>query len=137
MKYILYSRPYSIGTCPSNGLVKATLPSSKEERHGILEYDRELTIEEIRHFELVPIWDSLLHFVTYLFTANFFNDSRIRFIESMIEYATEPDNDIEDIYEGIGQDVKPGGTWLVRGQFSANEIGKYLFENLQNQINLT
>jgi len=135
MKYILYLRPYSIGTCPDNGLIKATLPTSKDERHGILEFDRMLTIDEITHFDLLPIWESMAQFIDFLIQDGYFEKSRVGFIKSMISYASEPETDMQDIYDGIGEDIKPGGTWFVRGQFTGEEIGKFLFENFGRYFN--
>lgn len=129
MKYILNLRPYSIGTCPTNGLVKATLPTCKEERHGVLEYDRLLTIEEITHFDLIPMWESMEQFINYLLAANFFNESRIKFIAGMVEYAGHEGNEMSDIYDGIGADIRPNNSWIPRGQFSEREIGQWIFEN--------
>lgn len=55
-KYFLRLRPASIGTYPLNGF-KSHLEGGK---HGIVEYDRQLTDAEVLKYELNPFCDASL-----------------------------------------------------------------------------
>lgn len=55
-RYLMTERPFSIGCQPTEGLVKyheSDKPRSRSGYYGIVEYDRELTTEEIQRYELV------------------------------------------------------------------------------------
>lgn len=60
-RYCLYNRPFSLGAQPKEGWVRCEPrpapgePHHELARHGIVVYDRKLTQEEERSFELPPI----------------------------------------------------------------------------------
>lgn len=61
-RYAMVNRPLSIGTCPKGWVGVEPQPAKGEPhhdaaRHGILVYDRKLTEQEMRSYELAPILD--------------------------------------------------------------------------------
>lgn len=56
--YGMKSRGYSIGCQPMDGLIR-TQPDANRNFHDILVYNRELTDDEVRHYSLTRLYESI------------------------------------------------------------------------------
>ena len=132
----MYLRPFSIGTHPENGFVSYELPKSVDEHHGIISYDRLLTVDEIFHFSLLPVWDNVGQFVNWYFNSDLADVKKIDFIGCLICEIGKESVDIADVISGIAQEMKVRSRWYCQGVLSDFQIGKYIIDNWEILKNL-
>lgn len=107
-KYALVNRPFGIGTCPKEGVVGTDNRPAKGHdhydmaRHGIVIYDRKLTDQETKNFELAFIADG--H--DRLEIAHDVAETMKRYAKPYLEMYTGSADDRDDFVKNVSQKLK-------------------------------